>query len=249
MGYMIRIIQISILVIYLFILYQTNIWYDENCYDLYKEELSCNSKKQWAWIAETTIISILYFIVFLFKKHQEKIKKKSLLSTKNNIPFKKNEDLKNKSNKFCTNCGNKLNLKNKFCGNCGLELKNSPIDTLIEKKNKYTLGNNSPSTININENKLYKKDLDGLKSYFKEMKNMERIFNEMTYSIRNGMTVGSYLKKSKLLEDREVSIVLLKGFTDIKEFLEGMYSLHENDELKKDISACYEAIEIIQKNI
>lgn len=117
-----------------------------------------------------------------------------------------------------------------------------------QKSNKYNLDDNLPPVIKNKkgDNNFYKKDFKGLQEYLKEVPNMDRIFNEFTYSIRNGLTVKSYLKEAKLLEDPEVSNVALKGFSDIQEFLEGMYSINKNDELNKDISACKEAIQIIQ---
>ena len=44
--------------------------------------------------------------------------------------------------------------------------------------------------LNVLGQTLYKRDMSGLKVYFKEMNNMERIFNELTGAIRNGYTVA-----------------------------------------------------------
>ena len=89
-----------------------------------------------------------------------------------------------------------------------------------QKSNKYTLDDNLPPVIKNKkgDNNFYKKDFKGLQEYLKEVPNMDRIFNEFTYSIRNGLTVKSYLKEANILEDPEY---VLKGFFDIQEFLEG----------------------------
>lgn len=152
----------------------------------------------------------------------------------------------NKPIKFCTNCGDRINIDDRFCGNCGIELKLFKLNNEREQKTKYVIDGNYPPILGNDNNRLYRKDLEGLKSYFNEMTNMERIFNEMTYSTRNGLTVERYLKDGNILGDPEVSNVVLKGFVDIKEFLEGMYSINKNDELNKDILSCQEAIQIIR---
>ena len=91
-------------------------------------------------------------------------------------------------------------------------------------------------------------DMSGLKAYFKEMTNMERIFNELTWAIRNGHTVEKYLADSNVLndanltKDEEIREIAIKGFGDIATFLKHMLEIKENGELRKDYNACIEVI-------
>lgn len=99
--------------------------------------------------------------------------------------------------------------------------------------------------INVEGQKLFKRDMTGLLEYFKEMPNMERIYNEFTYAIRNGYTVKKYLNDANLINDEEISSIAGKGFDVIAGFLEDMLKIRENQELRKDFEACNEARNIL----
>ena len=99
--------------------------------------------------------------------------------------------------------------------------------------------------VNVEGKKLFKRDMTGLLEYFKEMPNMERIYNEFTHAIRNGYTVKKYLNDANLMNDEEISSIAGKGFDVIAGFLEDMLKICENPELRKDFEACNEASSIL----
>ena len=74
---------------------------------------------------------------------------------------------------------------------------------------------------------------------------MIRLFNELTWSIRNGMTVKAYLEEGNIMNDPEIKRIVKIGFTDVLGFLNEMNKLNPNNELKKDIGALKEAIELL----
>lgn len=113
------------------------------------------------------------------------------------------------------------------------------------KPNKYKIDNNLPAHENVLGHSLYKRDITGLQAYFKEMQNMERIFKEFTFSIRNGFSVEKYLKEANLLDDPEIREIAARGFSDISVFLTNMLEIDFNSELQKDRDACIQAIEIL----
>ena len=113
------------------------------------------------------------------------------------------------------------------------------------KLDNYERDNNLPEKVNVLGQTLYKRDMSGLKVYFKEMNNMERIFNELTGAIRNGYTVKKYLMDANLMNDPEIRQIAATGFNDISTFLVDMLEIKENAELRKDYNACIEAIEIL----
>ena len=101
----------------------------------------------------------------------------------------------------------------------------------------------------VDDPHLFKRDLSGLQSYFKEFQNMERIFNELTSGIRNGISVREYLAKANLLGDNELKIAAAKGFNDVSSFLIDMLDSNENSELRTDYNACIEAVRILDPDI
>ena len=113
------------------------------------------------------------------------------------------------------------------------------------KPSKYKIDNNLPAHENVLGHSLYKRDITGLEAYFKEMQNMERIFKELTFSIRNGFSVEKYLKEANLLDDPEIREIAARGFSDISVFLSDMLDLDYNAEVQKDQEACMEAIDIL----
>ena len=118
------------------------------------------------------------------------------------------------------------------------------------KDNRYNIDDATPPVIKseTTSSDLFKRDLSGLEAYFKEMTNMERIFNQLTGAIRNGYSVRQYLKKANLLNDKEIRSIAAKGFSDVSSFLIDMLEINENSELRKDFNACVEAVKILDKN-
>ena len=114
-----------------------------------------------------------------------------------------------------------------------------------ESKNSYELNNNLPDKDNLLGQDLYKRDLTGLKAYFNDRPNMERIFNELTFAIRNGYSIKAYLSESNLMSDPEIKSILIIGFGDVSSFLHDMLNIKENGELRRDYEALKEAINIL----
>ena len=114
-----------------------------------------------------------------------------------------------------------------------------------ESKNSYELNNDLPDKDNLLGQDLYKRDLTGLKAYFNDRPNMERIFNELTFAIRNGYSVEAYLSESNLMNDPEIKSIIIIGFGDVSSFLYDMLNIKENAELRRDYEALKEAINIL----
>ncbi len=115
------------------------------------------------------------------------------------------------------------------------------------KAEKYEIDNNLPAKETIFGQELFKRDVTGLKAYFKERKNMERLFNELTWAIRNGHSVQKYLIDCNLMDDKEIRMVAKTGFNDIASFLKDMLELNENAEMRKDYNACLQAVKILKE--
>jgi hypothetical protein len=59
------------------------------------------------------------------------------------------------------------------------------------------------------------------------------------------MTVKAYLEEGNIMNDPEIKRIVKIGFTDVLGFLNEMNKLNPNNELKKDIGALKEAIELL----
>ena len=90
-------------------------------------------------------------------------------------------------------------------------------------------------------------DITGLKAYFKERDGMERMFNGLTYAIRNGSSVRKFLNDSNLIKDKELKPIAAIGFADVASFLKDMLKLNENAEMRKDYNACLQAVKILKE--
>ena len=114
---------------------------------------------------------------------------------------------------------------------------------------QYSLNDGLPPSLDsiVPDSKLFKRDMSGLIQYFKDMPNMERIYNEFTHSIRNGYSVENYLHEANLMDDLEIREIAGKGFSTIAGFLTDMLSVQENKELRKDLEACKKAESILLK--
>lgn len=119
--------------------------------------------------------------------------------------------------------------------------------SIEESKDSYELNNDLPVKDNLFGQDLYKRDLTGLKAYFNDRPNIERIFNELTAAIRNGYSVKSYLYDANLIKDKEIRAILIIGFNDVSSFLSDMLNIKENIEIRKDYKATQEAIKILKK--
>ncbi|MDB3967732.1 hypothetical protein N9392_00285 [Flavobacteriaceae bacterium] len=118
-----------------------------------------------------------------------------------------------------------------------------------EKDNRYNIDDDTPPVIKskTTSSDLFKRDLSGLEAYFKEMTNMEQIFNQLTGAIRNGYSVKQYLKEADLINNKEIRTAAAKGFNDVSSFLIDMLEINENPELRKDYNACIEAVKLLEQ--
>lgn len=114
---------------------------------------------------------------------------------------------------------------------------------------QYSLNDGLPTSLDsiVPDSKLFKRDMSGLVQYFKDMPNMERIYNEFTHAIRNGYSVENYLHEANLMDDLEIREIAGKGFSTIAGFLTDMLSIQENKELRKDLEACKKAESMLLK--
>ena len=126
----------------------------------------------------------------------------------------------------------------------------SQSPTKKEVTEQYKIKDNMPASLDTLDDgqKMFKTDMTGLIAYFEEMPNMERIYNELTYAIRNGSSVKQYLIDANIMNDQETMRIIATGFSDISSFLRGMLEIEENDELKKDYNACLEVITTLDKS-
>ena len=127
---------------------------------------------------------------------------------------------------------------------------NNPIEKRDEVVKQYKIKDDNPSSMDsgLIGNKLFKRDITGLMSYFEERPNMERLFNELTHFTRDGYTVEEYLNNTNFMDDEEVKTIIGQGFIDISGFLEGMLKIEENIELRKDYESCLTISKILLKN-
>ena len=117
-----------------------------------------------------------------------------------------------------------------------------------ESKNSYELNNDLPDKDNLLGQDLYKRDLTGLKAYFNDRPNIGRIFEELTYAIRNGYSVKKYLYDANLMKNEEIRSILIIGFNDVSSFLYDMLNIKENGELRRDYEALKEAISVLRSS-
>ena len=113
------------------------------------------------------------------------------------------------------------------------------------KSDNYQRDNDLPPKEVVLGQTLYKRDITGFAVFLDDMPNMKRIFTELTWAIRNNHSVENYLTQANLMNDDEIRQIAKKGFTDIATFLSDMLEIKENEEVKKDLNACIEAINIL----
>jgi surface protein len=126
----------------------------------------------------------------------------------------------------------------------GQFLKSQKKETIVDQ---YKIDNELPESVSVSNESpiMYKRDMTGLVAYFKDMPNAERLFNELSWAIRNGSDVEKYLKDANLLEDKEIKNIGITMFKDIAGFLDDMLKINHNSELRKDRDACVEAVKIL----
>ena len=123
-----------------------------------------------------------------------------------------------------------------------------PLQDKEEVIGQYEIKNDMPASMetSIDGQKLFKRDMTGLLAYFGDRPELERIYNEFTHLIRDGVSVKEYLENANIMDDQEVRSATNKGFDDIAGFLKDMLKIQENKELRKDFNACREALSILK---
>lgn len=123
-----------------------------------------------------------------------------------------------------------------------------PLQDKEEVIEQYEIKNDMSASMetSIDGQKLFKRDITGLITYFGERPDMERIYNEFTHLIRDGVSVKEYLENANIMDDQEARSAAKKGFDDIAGFLKDMLEIQENKELRKDFNACKEALSILK---
>jgi len=123
-----------------------------------------------------------------------------------------------------------------------------PLQDKEEVIEQYEIKNDMSASMetSIDGQKLFKRDMTGLITYFGERPDMERIYNEFTHLIRDGISVKEYLENANIMDDQEARSAAKKGFDDIAGFLKDMLEIQENKELRKDFNACKEALSILK---
>ena len=123
-----------------------------------------------------------------------------------------------------------------------------PLQDKEEVIEQYEIKNDMSASMetSIDGQKLFKRDMTGLITYFGERPDMERIYNEFTQLIRDGVSVKEYLENANIMDDQEARSAAKKGFDDIAGFLKDMLEIQENKELRKDFNASREALSILK---
>ena len=176
---------------------------------------------------------------------------KDLMSgkTKPHIPEYKSgpskQDEKRKNNMIIVKKKDEIAENKKIESKFDFQDEESPKDN--SKTNKYEKDSDSTGKIDVLGKTLYKKDISGLKEYFKKNPTMGRVYDDFTWSIRNGLTAREFLEKSNLLVNDEIRNATALGFTDIVSFLVDMLKINKNAELRKDLYAFVEASKILLK--
>ncbi len=94
---------------------------------------------------------------------------------------------------------------------------------------------------------IYKKGISGLKHYLEERNNISRLFNELTWFIRNGYTPKEYLNATNFMNDSEIKEIVARGYNDIRISLKEIMKKEKNEEIKKDYDALVEAINFLNE--
>jgi hypothetical protein len=88
-----------------------------------------------------------------------------------------------------------------------------------------------------------------LRNSLEKSPNLNRIFGEFTFAIRDGYSVRKYMEEANLLSNFETKNALIEGFTSIKDSFNKMLEKYEDNEVRKDFNALNEAIDILNKEI
>jgi|TARA_B110001450_G_scaffold243022_1_gene253902 antitoxin component YwqK of YwqJK toxin-antitoxin module len=118
---------------------------------------------------------------------------------------------------------------------------------LIEKDGNLNTKGSSNESDNKEALADFMLELSKLKNSLEKSPNLNKIFDEFTYAIRNGHTVREYLEQSDSFSAFETINILILGFTKIKDSIYKMLEKYEDSEFRVDFNALNEAIDILKK--
>ncbi len=95
---------------------------------------------------------------------------------------------------------------------------------------------------------LMKEDYLDLFNFLNERPNINRIFNEFSEAIRNNYTIRQYLDEGEFLTSTEEERnIVIWSFTNIIGFMQVILEKNEDEEMRKDLNALVEAINILSE--
>jgi len=126
----------------------------------------------------------------------------------------------------CLVCGELIDLEFKTCYTC-------------KKEDKKQLN------ATINTKKIYKRDMDGLVSFFKDFPHSHKLYNELSSLAFESRTVKQYLNEANILINDQLKNEAEQGLNDVADFLYEILKTQKNSVLRKNYLTIIEALKII----
>ena len=109
----------------------------------------------------------------------------------------------------CLVCGELIDLEFKTCYTC-------------KKEDKKQLN------ATINTKKIYKRDMDGLVSFFKDFPHSHKLYNELSSLAFESRTVKKYLNEANILINDQLKNEAEQGLNDVADFLYEILKTQKN---------------------
>ena len=126
----------------------------------------------------------------------------------------------------CLVCGELIDLEFKTCYTC-------------KKEDKKQLN------VTINTKKIYKRDMDGLVSFFKDFPHSHKLYNELSSLAFESRTVKKYLNEANILINDQLKNEAEQGLNDVADFLYEILKTQKNSILRKNYLTIIKALKII----
>ena len=119
------------------------------------------------------------------------------------------------------------------------------VDIISKKElDKSKVDNNNQNlTYDLNEDEDYLE----LLNFLDERPNINRIYTEFKDIIRNNFSIRQYLIEANLMKTEEVKNIAIWSFSNIIGFLEAILEKNENYEIRMDLDALVEALNILNE--
>jgi tetratricopeptide (TPR) repeat protein len=120
------------------------------------------------------------------------------------------------------------------------------VDIISKQESDKPKGDNNNEqnlTYDLNEDEDYLE----LLNFLDERPNIKRIYNEFKDIIRNNFSVRQYLIEANLMKTEEVKNIAIWSFSNIIGFLEAILEKNENYEIRLDLDALIEALDILNE--